>query len=347
MEAITQSPFGEIAALLVLAALTGFFGIILRQPLIVSFIAVGLLAGPSGLDVVHSDEQIDLLAELGIAVLLFLVGIKLDVKLIRSLGTVSLLTGLGQVAFTSIFGYFIGLALGLGHVTSLYVAVALTFSSTIIIVKLLSDKREIDALHGQIALGFLIVQDLVVVLAMIVLSAIGIGAGADGGGGAADVLLALASGVALVGLVVLFVRYVADPLMERLARAPELLGYIVIEAGSGQLADGRRWVAELSPDALFGATDLPPYHLPLGLGEPARTLFGRILFSRGGSALSVVASSAGMDGGNGGWPVLWGREPVDLEADRVGLAIDEDQLGDGERNHTSEQVGYLVIAPEM
>jgi len=223
MEAITQSPFGEIAALLVLAALTGFFGIILRQPLIVSFIAVGLLAGPSGLDVVHSDEQIDLLAELGIAVLLFLVGIKLDVKLIRSLGTVSLLTGLGQVAFTSIFGYFIGLSLGLGHVTSLYVAVALTFSSTIIIVKLLSDKREIDALHGQIALGFLIVQDLVVVLAMIVLSAIGIGAGADGGGGATDVLLALASGVALVALVVLFVRYVANPLTERLARAPELL----------------------------------------------------------------------------------------------------------------------------
>jgi Kef-type K+ transport system membrane component KefB/Trk K+ transport system NAD-binding subunit len=223
MEAITQSPFGEIAALLVLAALTGFFGIILRQPLIVSFIAVGLLAGPSGLDVVHSDEQIDLLAELGIAVLLFLVGIKLDVKLIRSLGTVSLLTGLGQVAFTSIFGYFIGLALGLGHVTSLYVAVALTFSSTIIIVKLLSDKREIDALHGQIALGFLIVQDLVVVLAMIVLSAIGIGAGADGGGGSGDVFLALASGVGLVALVVLFVRYVANPLTERLARAPELL----------------------------------------------------------------------------------------------------------------------------
>jgi len=223
MEAITQSPFGEIAALLVLAALTGFFGIILRQPLIVSFIAVGLLAGPSALDVVHSDEQIDLLAELGIAVLLFLVGIKLDVKLIRSLGTVSLLTGLGQVAFTSIFGYFIGLALGLGHVTSLYVAVALTFSSTIIIVKLLSDKREIDALHGQIALGFLIVQDLVVVLAMIVLSAIGIGASADGGGGAADVMLALGSGVALVALVVLFVRYVANPLTERLARAPELL----------------------------------------------------------------------------------------------------------------------------
>ncbi|AJE46753.1 cation:proton antiporter [Celeribacter indicus] len=222
MELIAQSPFAEISALLVMAAVIGFLGIILRQPLIVSFIAVGLIAGPSVLDVVHSDEQISLLSELGIAVLLFLVGIKLDVKLIRSLGGVALMTGLGQVAFTSVFGYLIGLALGLGHVTSLYVAVALTFSSTIIIVKLLSDKREIDSLHGQIALGFLIVQDLVVVLAMIVLSAIGIGA-AGTAQGSGSVPLVLASGAAMVALVILFVRYVADPLTERLARAPELL----------------------------------------------------------------------------------------------------------------------------
>lgn len=221
MDALTHTVFGEIATLLVLAAGVGLLGTALRQPLIVSFIAVGLLAGPSGLDVVRSDDQIGLLAELGIAVLLFLVGIKLDVKLIRSLGPVALLTGLGQVAFTSIFGYLIGLGLGLAPVTSLYVAVALTFSSTIIIVKLLSDKREIDALHGQIALGFLIVQDLVVVLAMIVLSAIGIGTADDHAG--RGILTVLASGLGLVALTMLFVRHVATPLTERLARAPELL----------------------------------------------------------------------------------------------------------------------------
>lgn len=217
---IANSAFGEVAVLLVLAAVIGFAGILLRQPLIVSFIAVGLIAGPSALNVVRSDAQIDLLAELGIAVLLFLVGIKLDIKLIRSLGTVALLTGLGQVAFTSIFGFLIGLAMGLDALTSVYVAVALTFSSTIIIVKLLSDKREIDSLHGQIALGFLIVQDLVVVIAMIVLSAVGIGA-SDGHGG--NIFVVLVSGIALVALVVFFVRYAATPLTERLARAPELL----------------------------------------------------------------------------------------------------------------------------
>lgn len=219
---IAQSPFIEITALLVLAACIGFVGIYLRQPLIVSFIAVGLLAGPSALDIVHSKEKIELLSELGIALLLFLVGIKLDVKLIRSIGGVSLLTGLGQVVFTSVIGFFIGLALGLDFTTSIYVAVALTFSSTIIIVKLLSDKREIDSLHGQIALGFLIVQDLVVVISMIVLAAIGMGS-AKGGDGVDAIVQVVLSGLALVVFVMIFIRFIANPLTNRLARAPELL----------------------------------------------------------------------------------------------------------------------------
>lgn len=221
-ELITHSPFTEVAALLVMAAVFGFVGVLLRQPLIVSFIAVGLLAGPSGLDVVESEEQIQLLSELGIAVLLFLVGIKLDVKLIRSIGGVSILTGLGQVIFTSVLGYLIGLLIGLSPITSLYVAVALTFSSTIIIVKLLSDKREIDSLHGQIALGFLIVQDLVVVLAMIVLAAIGIGSASDGQEQGSVLRVAL-SGFGLVFFVIFFVRYIANPLTEQLAKTSELL----------------------------------------------------------------------------------------------------------------------------
>lgn len=218
---ITSSIFNEITALLVLAASVGFLGVLLKQPLIVSFIAVGILSGPSVLNMARSNEPIELLAELGIAVLLFLVGVKLDVKLIRSLGVVALATGLGQVLFTSVLGFLIGLALGLNVTTSLYVSVALTFSSTIIVVKLLSDKREMETLHGRIALGFLIVQDIVVVLAMIVLSALGVGTRVDAG--PTDVLRVLASGVALLGVVVLFVRFGANRLTERLARTPELL----------------------------------------------------------------------------------------------------------------------------
>lgn len=194
---------------------------LLRQPLIVSFIIVGIIAGPSLLGIARSSEPIDLLAELGIAILLFLVGIKLDLKLVRTMGTVALATGLGQVAFTSIFGFLICLAMGLDVVTSIYIAVALTFSSTIIIVKLLSDKREIESLHGRIALGFLIVQDIVVVIAMIALAALGVGE--REGSAAGNVAMVLGSGIGLLVLVLLFIRYLADPLTRQMARTPELL----------------------------------------------------------------------------------------------------------------------------
>jgi Kef-type K+ transport system membrane component KefB len=235
-ELIHQSLFLEVAALLVLAAAIGFAGNLLRQPLIVSFIAAGIIAGPSTLDVARSSDKIAVLSELGIAVLLFLVGLKLDVKLIRSLGVVSLTTGLGQVVFTAGAGFVIGVALGLDVTTSLYVAVALTFSSTIIIVKLLSDKRETDALHGQIALGFLIVQDIVVVFAMIALSAIGVGAQADAS--ARDIMRVLASGGAMLGAVLLFVRFAATPITERLARSPELMLLFAIALAAAFAAAG-------------------------------------------------------------------------------------------------------------
>jgi Kef-type K+ transport system membrane component KefB len=221
----------------VLAALVGFAGNLLRQPLIVAFIAVGILAGPTVLDIAQSPEPIDLLADLGIAVLLFLVGIKLDLKLIKTMGTVAIATGLGQVAFTSVFGFLICLALGLDAITSLYIAVALTFSSTIIIVKLLSDKREIESLHGRIALGFLIVQDIVVVLAMIVLSAIGVG---EREGGALDsILWVIGSGIGMLVLVMLFVRYLANPLTHQLAKSPELLISFAIAMAAAFAAAGQ------------------------------------------------------------------------------------------------------------
>ena len=126
--------FTEMAVLLLIAAVVGALGVSLRQPLIVAFIAVGILVGPSILGWVSADDQIDLLAKFGITLLLFVVGLKLDLHIIRTMGPVALATGLGQVVFTSVIGYAIGWAFGMTPVTALYVAVALTFSSTIIIV---------------------------------------------------------------------------------------------------------------------------------------------------------------------------------------------------------------------
>ncbi|TVQ90354.1 MAG: sodium:proton exchanger [Bacteroidetes bacterium] len=219
MGAFTDT-FYEFAAMLGLAVGIGFLGRLLKQPLIVSFIAVGLIVGPHGLDLLRSIEKIHLLSEMGIAVLLFVVGLKLDVSLIRTSGKVALATGLGQVIFTSVFGYFICIWLGFEPVTSIYIAVALTFSSTIIIVKLLSDKKEIQSLHGQISIGFLIVQDIVVIIAMIVLSAMGTQSDYSI---AEEIIWVVVKGIAMLIFVILLIRYVMHRLTALLARTPELL----------------------------------------------------------------------------------------------------------------------------
>jgi Kef-type K+ transport system membrane component KefB len=205
-----------------LAAALGGLAVALRQPLILAFVAVGVAVSPAALGWIGAREQVELLATLGISLLLFVVGLKLDLHLVRSLGTVAVIAGVGQIAASAAVGYALALALGLAPVAAIYVAVALTFSSTIIVVKLLSDKREIDSLHGRIAVGILIVQDIAVVLVMIGLTAIGAAAGA-GGSPAAALVAVLVKGVALLGVLGLLMRYVLPGLLHQLARSIELL----------------------------------------------------------------------------------------------------------------------------
>lgn len=222
---LTQDTFFEFAVILAFATLLAMFGQFLKQPLIVMFIALGIILGPAVLDIVHSKENIHLLAEIGIAILLFIVGLKLDLRIIKSVGKIALLTGLGQVLFTSLFGYFIGIGLGFSSLHSFYIAVALTFSSTIIIVKLLSDKKEIDSLHGQIAIGFLIVQDIVVILVMIILSAIS----KDGEQSLTyDIIKTFISGFILLAVALSAMKWVIPPLSQFLAKSQEMLTLFAI-----------------------------------------------------------------------------------------------------------------------
>ncbi len=228
--------FGEFALLLLLSAGAGAVSLWLRQPVLIAYIVSGIVAGPAVLGFVTAHDQIDLLAQVGVSVLLFVVGLKLDLQHIRHIGPVALATGLGQLAFTTVVGFFIILAMGRGWVEALYVAVALTFSSTIIIVKLLSDKREIDSLHGRIAVGFLIVQDLAVVSAMMVMSALR----GDSGEGSLPFLagsLALRIGIATAGMYLLM-RYVLPRIVDSMAKSQELLLIFAIAWGTGLAALG-------------------------------------------------------------------------------------------------------------
>jgi len=231
-----HGPFTEFALLLLICAAAGALFVRLRQPVLIAYIFVGIAVGPAALGLVTAHDQIDLLAQIGVAVLLFAVGLKLDLRHVRHIGPVALATGLGQLAFTIVIGFGLVLALGRDWVEALYVAVALTFSSTIIIVKLLSDKRELDSLHGRIAGGFLIVQDLAVVIAMMAMSAL-----RSTGGDAAllEVAVSLAWRIAVAGaLMYLLMRWVLPRVVASMARSQELLLIFAVAWGVALAALG-------------------------------------------------------------------------------------------------------------
>ena len=259
MDLFAGNSFVEIAAILALATLMGILGQKLRQPLIIMFLAAGILAGPSYLGFLQSYHEIELLAHIGIALLLFIVGLKLDFGLIRTIGPVALATGLGQIIFTSLIGFIIALALGLQSLSAAYVAVALTFSSTIIIVKLLSDKKEIDSLHGQIAIGFLIVQDIAAILALVGLTTYGASVAAEDSV-LATALTMLGKGVGLLVVIGLLMRFVLPTLTRRLAYSLELLtlfaiAWAVLLSASSELLGFSREVGAFLAGISLASTD--------------------------------------------------------------------------------------------
>jgi Kef-type K+ transport system membrane component KefB/Trk K+ transport system NAD-binding subunit len=219
---IFETAFVEVAFTLVAATIVATVGLWLRLPLVVSFIAVGVVVGPSGVGLVSRHEQVELLATVGIALLLFVVGLKLDTLSIRMLGPAAVATGVGQIGATFAIGFGLALALGMTPLTAAYIALALTFSSTIIVVKLLSDKREIDALHGRIAVGVLIVQDVAVILVMIAVTAMA-GVGAADGRIASHAVAIAARSLGLLTMVALLSRFVLPRVTARLAHSQELL----------------------------------------------------------------------------------------------------------------------------
>ncbi len=167
---MVESIFVELGIIVLVALAISGIMVVLKQPLIIGYIISGILLGPYFLNITKSTDAISTFSQMGVVFLLFLVGIGLNPRVIKKVGKVSLITGIGQVIFTSLGGTLIALSLGFDVVTSIYIAIALTFSSTIIIMKIVSDKDDLDSVYGRIAIGFLIVQDIVVMLLLLITS---------------------------------------------------------------------------------------------------------------------------------------------------------------------------------
>jgi len=220
--------FLELSLVLVIAAVVASVMRILKQPLIVGHIISGLILGPYVFNAIHSEEILETMSHLGITLLLFIIGLGLNPKIIKEVGKPAAIIGLGQVTFTALFGFFVSVGLGFDAKSSLFIALALTMSSTIIILKILSDKKDTNKLYGKIAIGFLLVQDIVATVLLIFVS------------GASDGNLPLASLLSIVGWLALIIvslvlinRFVLPHLENFFAGSQEYLFLFTIAWGLG------------------------------------------------------------------------------------------------------------------
>ena len=220
--------FIQISIVILIVLIVSFVMRLLKQPLIIGYIISGIILGPYFLGMLPGIGEIQVFSEFGVAFLLFIVGLHLSPKIVREVGRISLITGIGQIIFTTIIGYFIAILLGYSIVTSLYIAIALTFSSTIIILKLLSDKGDLDNLYGKISIGFLLVQDFIAILVIIIVSSYSTGTGFFSTLG-----LTLLKGTLLVLILLPASIYLLPKMQKFFARSQELLFLFAITWGLG------------------------------------------------------------------------------------------------------------------
>ncbi len=218
--------FFEITIIITLAALLSIVFRFFKQPLILAYILTGVIIGPLGILTIANQDLLKSLAEIGITLLLFLLGLEIRIDELPVIGRVSLLTAVFQIIIYSVLGYFVAMLFHFPPLTALYIAAALTFSSTIIVVKLISDKHELQSLHGKISVGVLLIQDLIAILVLIFLSGFNLKTGTASG--VTDFMLIAVKGIVLFGGVWYLSRSVIPKVVEVLARSSETLFLVSI-----------------------------------------------------------------------------------------------------------------------
>lgn len=210
----------DITLCILFAWMLGLLAHFSRQPLILAYLIAGFCIGPFGAGWVKSQESISVISELGLIFMLFMIGLEIDLKKIVRAGKVILFAAGGQLLGGCLLGILffagLGLSLGGGHFDALYLCIACALSSTVIIVKVLYEKRELDTLPGRITLGVLVLQDIFAILFLAVqpsLANLQVGV----------ILLSIGRVAVLVAAALLVSRYVLPRLFHQIARRPELI----------------------------------------------------------------------------------------------------------------------------
>ena len=219
---IDETFLRSLGILIVTAALFAFVARVVKMPAIVAYLLAGLVLGPVT-GIVEVTDDLAHISEAGIALLLFVVGLELSFAKIRDVGKVAIVAGLGQVVFTAAGGFAFCWLLGFTTMEAVFLATALTFSSTVVVVKLLDEKKELDSLYGRIAVGIFLVQDLVAIVILTFLAGLGSEVSPSFASVGRGLGLAFGGMAALLAAVLLAARYVLPRPFVWAARSPEML----------------------------------------------------------------------------------------------------------------------------
>ncbi len=282
--------FAELSLVIVITACVSLFMKLIRQPLILGYILAGLIVGPAVFGIIKSVETFEAFSEIGIALLLFIIGLGMNVSELRKLGKVVVLTALASLITVGTLGFTASGLMGFTRTESIIVGLALFFSSTIIIIKLLSDKKEQNRLHGQVAIGVILVEDLVATFALLFIVA-----GEGGGLGLAEIGVLIGRGALLMlGLVIASTKLL-PPISKYMASSQELLFLFAIAWGFGIATLFELSGFSIEVGALFGGVALAssPYAQEISARlRPLRDFFIVLFFITLGKSLNVSNLSA-------------------------------------------------------
>ncbi len=285
--------FTQLSVVIVIAAAMAYLMRLFKQPLLVGYIITGILVGPGLLHLIEDKHAFETFSEIGIALLLFIIGLELSVSVVKRLGKPVFMTAAALLFTVGTLGYLIGVAFHFTTIEAILVGLCLFFSSTIIIAKVLSDKKEISRLNGQIAIGVILLDDIVATFALLFVAA----AGSGGSLGPVEIGLLLLKGALVIGVLALLSTKVLPRVTKAFAKSQELLFLFAIAWGFG-VASVINYVGfSIEIGALFAGVALAhlPYAHQIGARlKPLRDFFVILFFISLGENLQLANIGAAL-----------------------------------------------------
>lgn len=283
--------FTQLSIIIVFVTVVSLIVRLLKQPLILGYILTGLIVGPSLLNLIPESETFDTFSSIGITLLLFIIGLGLNAGVFRKLGKVVFITALLELIVVGSVGFFVISGFGFTFTEALLIGLSLFFSSTIIIVKVLSDKKEQTRLHGQIAIGVILLDDIIATVALLFVAA------GKGGFGITELGLLFIKGIIVAAILYVISTRVLPRLSKLFASSQELLFLFTIAWGFGVATVFDQIGFSIEVGALFAGVSLAalPYSQEMASRlKPLRDFFIVLFFINLGGSLDTGNLAAGI-----------------------------------------------------